>query len=199
MQRRHLFLATLAIAAFGSACGNSSTEIQDQTPPIFSDDFESGLTQWVGRPTGYHAQIVEDPLVPGNHVVNFTQTVAAGDIFTIPIPVDSTEVYTLTFDYLGLPQEGSIPGNLGGFIGVITGDVPGIAVWLYGPAKNPAAHLHDLIEDGQWRTYSVQFKTTDLFETTDGTIRITLEDGEGVGSVPGDAYFDNVKLTPHGS
>jgi len=188
--RQHLPLAVALLIAV-TACG-STTDLQE-APPIFSEDFESGLAQWVGRVTGHHAQIVPDPLNTGNSVVNFTRTVAAGDLFSVLIPVEEGVEYELRFDYLGLPQEGSLPDNLGGFIGVSDG-LPGAEVWLFGPAANQAAHLRDLAEDGHWHSYSAAFRPSSMFVLPDGTIRILLEDGEGEGSIPGDAYFDNIRL-----
>ncbi len=180
----------LLLALTGTACGSSTGP---ESPPIFSEDFESGLSQWTGRQMGHHAQIVDDPLNPGNKVVNFTETVAAGDIFSVPIPVVEGEEYQLRFDYLGLPQEGSQPGNLGGFIGVSDGAFRA-EIWLYGPAQNPATHLHDLVEDGHWHSYSVTFTPSAMFQLAEGTVYLLLEDGEGDLSVPGDAYFDNIEI-----
>jgi hypothetical protein len=111
----------------------------------------------------------------------------------VAIPVEANEQYTLEFDYLGLPQAGSLPDNLGGFLGISAG-IPGDHYWLFGPVANPAEHQHDLMEDGSWHTYSVTFTPSSLITTTDGTLRIMLEDGEGLGSLPGDAYFDNIRL-----
>ena len=51
-----------------------------------------------------------------------------------------------------------------------------------------------LIEDGSWHSYSVTFAPSTLCVPTEGTIRITIEDGEGPLSVAGDAYFDNIQL-----
>lgn len=182
----------LCLLLFGVACG-SSTDVVQEEPPIFSEDFEGGLGQWVGRVTGHHALIVPDPLDAGNAVVTFSETVAAGDLFSIPISVEEGVAYELEFDYLGLPQEGSLPDNLGGFLGVSDG-LPGAEVWLFGPAANQAAHLEDLIEDGHWHSYSTTFHPSSMFELSAGTIRILLEDGEGEGSIPGDAYFDDIRL-----
>ena len=175
----------------GAACGSSDAP---QDIVDFSEDFENGLAQWTGRPTGHHAEIVADPLDVGNDVVSFTQTVAAGDLFSLPIAVDVYGEYTLTFDYLGLPSDASVPANLGGFLG-ISDDVPGDHHWLYGPAANLAEHDQDTVEDGAWHTYTVTFVPADLIQVAEGTIHIMLEDGEGVGSLPGDAFFDNIRLT----
>jgi chitinase len=181
----------------GTAC-DSPTDPWDG-PPIFSEDFEAGLEQWTGRPPprDHYAQIVDDPLRPGNSVVNFTRTVAAGDLFTLPIPVDVTKQYKLTFEYLGLPSEGSLPDNLGGFLGVGDG-IPGDHYWLYGPVMNPATHESDLIDDGQWHSYEAIFIPSELIAAPDGEIRIMIEDGEGIGSLPEDACFDNIQLFEKG-
>lgn len=181
----------LALVVAGAACGSTDTpsEIVD-----FSEDFENGLAQWTGRSTGHHAQIVADPLDAGNDVVDFTETVAAGDLFSLPIPVDVNGEYTLTFDYLGLPSASSLPDNLGGFLG-ISDDIPGDHHWLYGPVANLAEHDQDLVEDGAWHSYSVTFVPADLIQVAEGTIHIMIEDGEGPGSLPEDAFFDNIRLT----
>jgi hypothetical protein len=191
MKRPTPRLLIIALALAGAACGSTD-------PPAdvvdFSEDFENGLSQWVGRPAGHHAQIVADPLHAGNAVVDFTETVAAGDLFSLPIPVDVNGEYTLTFDYLGVPSDASLPNNLGGFLGV-SDDIPGDHHWLYGPAANLAEHDQDLVEDGQWHTYSVTFVPADLIQVNEGTIHVMLEDGEGPGSLPEDAFFDNIRLT----
>ena len=180
----------LAVALVSAACSSAA---EPEEPPLFSEYFEGGLGQWTGRVTGHHAQIVPDPLNSGNSVVNFTRTVAAGDLFSVALALDVDVAYTLTFDYLGLPQAGSLPNNLGGFLG-ISDEIPGDHFWLYGPAANTAEHLRDLIEDGSWHSYSVTFTPSALITTTGGDFRIMIEDGEGAGSLPGDAYFDNIEL-----
>lgn len=185
------FVVALAVAS--AACSSATDPPSDILD--FGEDFEQGLSQWVGREIGgHHAQIVADPLDGGNQVVSFTRTVAAGDLFTVPIPVEVGRAYTLTFRYLGMPSDTSLVGNLGGFLGISDG-IPGDHHWLYGPRENLAEHDQDLAEDGQWHSYSVTFVPTDLIEVTDGAIRMTIEDGEGLGSLPGDAFFDDIRLT----
>lgn len=192
--RRLGSLATVAVLTVGGAGCGSSDEPEDEPGPVFAEDLEGGLGQWVGRPTtGHHAQIVQDPLDPGNRAVNFTRTVAAGDLFSLPIPVELGASYRLTFDYLGVPGPGSLANNLGGFLGIAQ-DLPGNHIWLYGSAANAAEHLYDLVEDGTWHSYSVTFVPSDLINVSGGSIRITIEDGEGVGSLPEDAFFDNLRL-----
>jgi len=190
--RRIRGMLAVALTVAGAACGSSTAPPSDIVD--FSEDFENGLAQWTGRPTGHHAQIVADPLEAGNHVVDFTQTVAAGDLFSLPIPVDVNTEYTLTFDYLGLPSAASLPENLGGFLG-ISDDIPGDHHWLYGPAANLAEHDEDLVEDGAWHSYSVTFVPGEVIQVMEGTIHVMIEDGEGPGSLPEDAFFDNIRLT----
>jgi len=192
-------LAALMTAGVLTVAGVGCSSSTEPATPLFTEDFEGGLGQWVGRPTtGHHAQIVSDPLKSGNRAVNFTRTVAAGDLFSLPIAVVVGASYTLTFDYLGLPGANSLPNNLGGFLGIAQ-DIPGNHIWLYGPAANAAAHLHDLVEDGAWHSYSVTFVPSDLIDVSGGSLRIMIEDGEGVGSLPEDAYFDNIRLITEGS
>jgi hypothetical protein len=194
MKRTQRALA-LALAVGGSACGSTDppAEVID-----FAESFENGLSQWVGRPTGHHAEIVSDPFDARNAVVTFTQTVAAGDAFSLPIPVDVNSVYTLTFDYLGLALPGSEENNFGGFIG-ISDAIPGDHHWLYGPVANQAEHDLDLADDGRWHTYSVTFVPSALITVEGGTIHVMIEDGEGALSLPGDAFFDNIRLTHRSS
>ncbi len=92
---------------------------------LFEEDFETGLDGWIGKEGGPHSGIlVVDPLRPSNTVLTFTETTTYGDIFGEFITPPSG-VLTLAFDYLGLEQEGSIPGDLGGFIGYYVSPLEG--------------------------------------------------------------------------
>ncbi|MDJ1185227.1 PEP-CTERM sorting domain-containing protein [Roseofilum casamattae] len=153
---------------------------------LFSDSFESGLSQWVGKSGGSHSgQIITDPLNPINQVLNFTALTGGGDVFSsLPLLSDSGS-YRLSFDYLGIAQPGSIAGDLGGFAGYSFG-LPGSHTWLAGTSGasgvNPV-----LADDGTWNSYAFEF-------TTANAVRIMLEDFGGSEGVAGDAYFDNVRL-----
>ena len=153
---------------------------------LFTDDFESDLSQWVGKGGSTHnGQIVTDPLDSGNQVLNFTKLVGGGDVFSVD-PLSSTSgEYSLSFDYLGIAQEGSTPNNLGGFAGYSFG-LPGNHIWLAGTSGiSGAAPI--LKDDGSWHSYEFTFQTPNA-------VRIMLEDFIGSGGIAGDAYFDNVSL-----
>lgn len=158
---------------------------------LLSEDFERGLSQWVGRPSGHHAEVVADPLREHNSVVRFTRPVAAGDLFSREIRVDPLATYILTFEYLGTPGMGSSGPDLGGFIGISDG-IPGSHAWLAGTEEQLAAV--ELIDDGTWHSYSIPFIPAAVITTADRAIRVMLEDGEVSGGVGRDAYFDNVVL-----
>ena len=69
---------------------------------LFTDDFESDLSQWVGKGGSTHnGQIVTDPLDSGNQVLNFTKLVAGGDVFSVDPLLSTSGEYSLSFDYLG--------------------------------------------------------------------------------------------------
>ncbi len=96
---------------------------------LFSEDFESDLSQWIGTYAGPHSGvIVLDPLDPSNQVVAFRELTGFGDIFSYEFRVIRGEIYVLHFDYLGLPMEGSVFGNLGGFAGWAEDDIPTLGI-----------------------------------------------------------------------
>ncbi|NES65299.1 MAG: hypothetical protein F6K24_08560 [Okeania sp. SIO2D1] len=153
---------------------------------LFFDDFESGLSQWVGKEGEvHHGQIVTDPLDSENMVLNFTALNGRGDIFSSNSFLSASGSYRLSFDYLGIAQAGSVPDNLGGFAGYSFG-LPGAHFWLGGTsdASNAIPALED---DGVWHSYSFNFATMN-------SLRVMLEDFGGSLGVAGDAYFDNVRL-----
>lgn len=143
---------------------------------VFSENFERGLSQWTGKDGGaHHARIVPDPL-QGDRALAFTKLNEGGDIFSRPIPSGR---YTLSFDYLGLPQLGGVRGNLGGFIGYSISDSH---VWLGGTGSG----YDDLLPDtGKWERVTIKFEVNQPF-------RLMLEDYEKSEGVPGDALFDNI-------
>ena len=168
----------------------------------FHEDFEDDLSQWVGKGEGAHnGVIVEDPLRPGNHVLTFTALNAGGDVFGSEVMVTPGQTYILMFDYLGLPDRGGQPGNLGGFVGFAE-DTPGQHRWPAGTALCCGGEDDPLIDDGEWHTYSI---VIDPFEPgpfysglpSGNTIRVMLEDFSGSGGVAGDVFFDNIWLDIH--
>ena len=153
---------------------------------LFTDDFESDLSQWVGKGGSTHnGQIVTDPLDSGNQVLNFTKLVAGGDVFSVDPLLSTSGEYSLSFDYLGIAQEGSTPNNLGGFAGYSFG-LPGNHIWLAGTSGSSGA-APILKDDGSWHSYEFTFQTPNA-------VRIMLEDFIHSGGIAGDAYFDNVSL-----
>lgn len=172
---------------------------------LFSDDFESGLGQWVGKtsPTSHSGQIVSDPLDAGNHVLNFTALGSAGDIFSSEVTIAEDTTYTLVFDYLGDPTQGGVVNDLGGTIGFAE-DTPGDHRWLAGTRADGGIEEDLLDDDGLWHTYSIEFNSSDAgccgygpWSTnppSNETIRVMLEDFVGSGGVTQDAYFDNISL-----
>src|SRR5213594_1311303 len=96
---------------FGFLCIGSLPVFAAQRTVLFEDRFESGnLDQWVGDVHGPHdGQIVADPLDKTNHVLSFTALDANGNLFSAaPIPLTNNQKYAVSFDYLGLAQEGSV-------------------------------------------------------------------------------------------
>lgn len=156
---------------------------------FFFDDFEAGLGQWTGQGGGAHfTQVVADPLNPANHVINFLMLASGGNIFSSAAFPAVPPQYTLSFDYLGIEIPGSVPGDLGGFAGLSVG-LPGTHYWLAGTIDSYPGTTQNLIDDGAWHHYSIGF-------TSPGgaALHVMLEDFLGSHGVPGDAYFDNVRL-----
>jgi hypothetical protein len=166
---------------------------------LFQESFESGnLSQWTGKFGPQHqGKIVNDPLNPANHVLTFTGVNAAGDIFSAArIPVLGTQRFVLSFDFLALSTNGVQPSEYGGFAG-ITLDPLGVHYWLAGtylPAVNTPASVATLLAtDGQWHHYEVDF-TEILVSNHVDSFQVMLEDWYDRGSIPGDIFFDNVKV-----
>lgn len=165
---------------------------------LFEDTFESGnLNQWTSKPGDTHSgAIVADPLNPTNNVLTFTAVKFGGDVFSAaPIPVSTQEKFTLSFDFLGLNQG----VENGAFLGVVPapGADPATFYWLAStyPAEinAPASAATPLTADGTWRHYEIDL--TDVIAAGGWTnLHLALEDWAGLGSVPGDALFDNIRL-----
>lgn len=199
--KMHSMGKMIAIAAISSV-GVGSGPLSTATAADFFEDFEGDLSQWVGKSgEPHHGIVVADPLRPGNSVLTFTALNWAGDMFSSEISVISGRRYVLSFEYLGVPGYGP-PDNLGGFIGFAE-DTPSFHRWLAGTVFCCGAEDAPLIDDGQWRTYSLEF---DPFRASGGTprspsnntIRVMLEDFAGTsGGVPGDVAFDNILLTTY--
>lgn len=154
---------------------------------LFADDMSNGLAQWTGKYGGEHQGIVvPDPLGTGRgDVLTFTGLNAAGDIFTVESFASSGSI-TLSFDYLGLPMEGSVPNDLGGFFG-IDESPPNAGVWLAGTSPI-YSDAFALVDDGQWHTIVLTLKgQTNPFH-------LMMEDWVTSDGVAGDVYFDNIRV-----
>jgi RNA polymerase sigma factor (sigma-70 family) len=168
---------------------------------LFEDTFESGqLAQWTGNLHGPHSGlIVPDPLRPTNQVVTFAALAANGDLFTVePISLLNTSYrYVLSFDYLGLVQNGSPPDNLGGFLGLALS----VDEWQQGRswvAGTDASGLTPsfgvkLVDDGTWHHYEIDISRF-VQQAGFSTCHLMLEDWRDIGGVAGDVFFDNIRL-----
>lgn len=164
---------------------------------LFSEDFESDLSQWTGQDGGaYSAEIVVDPLDPSNHVVTFRERATYGDIFGTEFPVIQGMMYVMYLDYLGVPGgEGSDPDNLGGFAGYAEDTATPIwGYWLAGTFQFPDYPDVQLIDDGTWHSYAIVFNPYAVITPANNTIRVMLEDWDGGIGIPGDAFFDNIRV-----
>jgi hypothetical protein len=164
--------------------------------PPFSDNFETDLSAWTPKCGASYAQIVEDPLKPGNHVLHFTHTNSYGDIFGPAITIVPGQKYSLSFDYLGYPATTS--EDNGGYVGFAATNCPDSAnnnVWFW--ATGTVSGAQDvLVDNGQWKRYTFEFDPFDSSKfkwvsPTGGLIRLMLEQYNGPA---GDAYFDNIEL-----
>ncbi len=163
--------------------------------PGFSEDFESGLSQWTGRAGGSHSgQIVADPLASGNGgVLNFTSLSGGGDMFASSALSLSGPI-EISFDYLGLPALGGVPDDLGGFLGIaysLNPTADGVDIFWYAGTQHYPGLAINLVDDGLWHRYSFQLNASAL-----PPFHLILEDYSGSGGVAGDALFDNIIVTP---
>lgn len=174
-----VIVAVIALASTGAWAG-----------PLFSDDFESGLSLWTGKYDGAHnGAIVVDPLDSENNVLTFGATNSGGDIFTVAsFDLTPGQLYAVSFDYLG--QVNQIPGGSGGFAG-LSADYPGSHLWYYGTNTTSGANPI-LVDDGQWHHYTYEFVAP---LSIGSSVHLMFEDynfgGRGVAE---DAYFDNVSI-----
>jgi hypothetical protein len=150
---------------------------------VFFDDFEGDLSQWTGKSGGsHHGQIVEDPLDPSNSVLNFTETVAGGDIFQSPgLSTVPGGKMLLSFDYFGESKTGDPDG--GGFIGIASAS-DASHVWLAGTNTTSGADPILKATDA-WEHHEI------FFDARYSTSRVMIEDFVDPAR---NAYFDNVRL-----
>jgi Carbohydrate binding domain len=178
-QRMNLIASGVALCGFAVA---SSGGI------VFSDDFESGLGQWTGQGGGSHqGVIVADPLGGSNNVLTFSGLNSGGDMFGLDlVSLDSNTIYSISFDFLGLAQIGSVIGDTGGYVGFAAG-TPGVHNWEWATGSAGADDV--LVDDGQWNSYTFEFTVASL--GIGNSVRLMVEDFVGSGGVSGDVYFDN--------
>ena len=166
------------------------TTLSAQAAPMnaFSDNFEGTLSAWTDRNPGASpdSAIFADPLRPGNHVLGFNRTQAAGSIYTTDLVTTSGQ-FTVSFEYLGLPNLGGVPGDLGGFFGISLG-FPGDHFWVAGTLDSYGTPVV-LIDDGTWHSYNLTFSSP-----IGQQVHLMFEDFSGSGNVAGDAFFDNIQF-----
>jgi len=171
---------------------------------LWMDDFENGLTKWVGKNNASatsFGKIENDPVNAGHgKVVTFPSKVIEGAIFST-FSVNHKELkkpLRLEFDYLGIPNRGGVAGDLGGYIGYAKNPNPGPGSenhrWVGGTNPNYSIYKGDnyihIEDDGKWHHYVVDLSATDFPD-----FQLMLEDYEYANGVAGDAYFDNIVLT----
>ena len=190
---KHLTLKSLSLVAV--LVGMVSRAEADVI--LFQEKFEgTNLNQWIGKSgVPHNGQIVTDPLNPTNHVLAFTGVNFSGDIFSAaPVNLSRPRRYVLKFDFLGRP---GLVEN-GGFIGIASAPTSeSQQFWIGGTYAGaltaPPGIATTLVVDGAWHHYEIDF--TDLV-TAYGLTQtlLMLEDWGNFGSVPGDAYFDNISV-----
>jgi len=154
----------------------------------FTENFQTGLSNWTDRdPRSPESAVVADPLDASNSVLSFLRLGYGGSIMS-NTAVTSSGLFSISFDYLGQPGKGGVPGNLGGYLGVSTGVFSGAEMWLAGTGNGGTPI--QLIDDGSWHHYSLTFQST-----IGQSLHVMMEDFDGSGGVPGDVYFDNVHIT----
>ncbi len=151
----------------------------------FQDDFEGDLSQWIGKTNQvHHGVIADDPLNSGNSVLKFSRTNSSGDIFSTPLLSYQDGPITLSFDYLGISDNGGAVADSGGFVGFSYG-LAGTHYWKLATQGSYSGVEEHLIDDGKWHSYSLVINPTQDFH-------IMIEDFV---NPAGDAYFDNIKIT----
>jgi hypothetical protein len=157
---------------------------------VVTANFEGNLAGWSERdPAAPTAALVSDPLNAANKVLTFERTGSTGTLFSVDAATSASGQYTLTFDYLGLKGAGGTAGDLGGYIGVVPVQGHWNTVWLGGTGAQPTPL--DLIDDGQWRTYTITF--TSIWNS----LSVVAQDWDNSGpaaQAARDVFFDNISL-----
>ncbi len=137
-----------------------------------------------------------DPTNRNNCALTFNALTAFGDAFSRLIEGVPGRMLVMEFDYLGLPELGGVPGDLGGTIGIAE-EFPAGHRWFAGTDPDPSIERDPLVDDGRWHHYSFAF---DPFQpavgccgyTGSGRFRVMLEDHLASLGIPGDSLFDNL-------
>ena len=157
---------------------------------LFSEDFESNLSQWTGKYNSSHSGIIVNDPLGNDKALSFNSRKSGGDIFTRNSFSSPSQIFRLSFDYLGLAKPWSQPNDLGGFVGYRTTSSGDADSWLAGTSNYSiklAPDFFDLPNRGKWETISILFNTNK-------SIQFTLEDYLYSWGVAGDVYFDNIRL-----
>jgi len=189
---------SLGIAALLVAMGNFA----QANIILFRDTFESGsLNKWTGKDgLPSNGLIVPDPLNPANHVLTFTAVNSYGDTYSaMPLNVSGPRRYVLSFDFLGVPDPNNPARENGGFIGIAQAPMSDaeqfwIAGTFPGAITVPPPVATTLIADGTWHHYDIDFTSVVVSNNLPQTL-LMVEDWFNFNSVPGDAFFDNIKVT----
>ncbi|MCC7373402.1 MAG: hypothetical protein IT581_02010 [Verrucomicrobiales bacterium] len=182
-------------------------------PFPFSEDFESGLTQWTyaqGAFSYHSGRIVPDPVRPGNKVLNFGQVRIGGDIVTrIPIQIPSpvspgpgqpsplgSRRVCLEFEYYGFASS----EYSGGYIGLSWTPNPSQGHgWVAGTDPGP---VDGFVGFAGYRLPSVTstwikvtLDITSIVQTySRSDFHLLLEDWSGSGATAANAFFDNIRV-----
>ena len=159
----------LIAAGFAGVLGSSAL-----AGVVFSEDFESGLGTWTGKNSGaHHGSAISDPLGGSNTILVFTQMNAAGDIFSEqPITLDTSVSYTISFDYLGMLDQGMNPTvGTSGYVG-LSRELPGSHTWLYSTQTTSGAQAV-LIDDSSWHSYEFMLDVPASWADSSGLWRST--------------------------
>jgi hypothetical protein len=156
---------------------------------LFFENFEAGLDRWTGKNGGAHSGIIaQDPVSSGRgRVLTFTNLSQSGDVFTREV-ISNADSVEISFDYLGLAKPGSVPGDLGGFLGIAKDWTDTGSFFAGTQAGYPGVTLR-LIDDGAWHRVSYLIRSGSI-----PSFHLTIEDFIDSRGVAGDAYFDNIKI-----
>jgi hypothetical protein len=168
---------------------------------LFSDDFESGISDWEGKNGTHNGIIASDPSVSGNKCLAFTAVTGGGDIYTKSAFLSSDDSYILSFDYYAADANAG-----GGYIGFSKDIAWNGHGWL-------TSNNSVLVGSGSWDHYSMEFTAGGATVVINGGAPVTIEywddwfnPGFAAGTpihlmledfsgTPGDAFFDNIVLS----